>query len=85
MPKKTRGTVTYDLKRGNEVVYRGTTNNPEKREEQHRSEGKRFDKLTVTSRKMTDEGAKNKESENLQTYRSGHGGKNPPYNKDDDG
>ena len=85
MPKKPRDTVTYDLKQGKKVVYRGTTNNPEQREEQHRDEDKRFTKLTVTSRKMTDDGAKQKETEALKKYRDSHSGKNPKYNKDDDG
>ena len=39
----------------------------------------------VTSRKMTEEGAKVKESKALKTYRNDHGGKNPKYNKDTDG
>ena len=85
MPKKSRDTVTYDLKQGKKVVYRGTTNDPEQRAQQHRDEGKRFSKMTVTSRKMTDDGAKQKEADALKTYRSNHSGKNPKYNKDDDG
>jgi len=65
-------------------VYRGTTNDPEAREAQHRAEGKRFTKLVVTSRKMTEKGAKAKEIAALKTYRKSHG-KNPKYNKDTDG
>ena len=84
MPKK-RNTVTYDLKRGHKVVYKGTTNNPEEREQQHRDQGKRFDRLLVTSSRMTGDGAKKKEEKNLQQYRSTHRGRNPAYNKDDDG
>lgn len=82
---KTRDTVTYELKRGRTVVYRGTTNDLESREQQHRSDGKRFDKIVPTSRKMTSDGAKKKEAENLQAYRRSHSGKNPVYNKDSDG
>jgi len=85
MPKKKMDTVTYDLKRGRKVVYRGTTNDPDQRESQHRADGKRFTKMTITSRKMTEDGAKKKESEALQKYRRSHGGKTPPYNKDSDG
>lgn len=85
MSGKKRDTVTYDLKQGNKVVYRGMTNNPEKRAQEHRDEGKDFDCLVPTSRKMTPEGAKKRESESLEKYRRGHGGKNPKYNKDDDG
>lgn len=85
MSQAPRETVTYDLKRGHKVVYRGTTNDPERREQSHRAEGKKFDQLVVTSRRMTQDGAKRKEAENLETYRKGHGGKNPLYNKDRDG
>lgn len=82
MAKKTRDTVTYDLKRGPKVVYRGTTNNPERREREHRAQGKDFDQLKVTSPRMTGDGAKVKEAENLARYRRGHGGRNPEYNDD---
>lgn len=84
MPKP-RDTFTYDLKQGNKVVYRGTTNIAERREQEHREAGFEFDKLEKTSVSMTKEGAKKQESKNLKTYRSGHGGRNPKYNKDDDG
>lgn len=82
---KKHDTVTYELKDGQKVVYRGTTNNPETRESQHKAEGKKFSKLVVTSRKMTEDGAKTKESQSLKTYRRSHEGRNPKYNKDTDG
>ena len=80
-----RNTITYELKKGRKKVYIGTTNNPELREQQHRDEGKDFDKLLPTSRKMTKDGAKKKEEEALETFRKNHGGRNPKYNKDSDG
>ncbi len=83
MAKKIK-TVTYRLKAGRETVYVGTTNNPERREEQHRDEGKRFSRMQITSRRMTKEGAETKEAEQLKNYRGNHG-KNPRYNKDSDG
>ena len=82
---KPRDTVTYDLKHGREVVYRGTTNDPERREREHRAAGKDFSHLVVTSRRMTDKGAKRKEAESLATYRKGHGGQSPRFNRDTDG
>jgi len=82
---KKRDTVTYDLVVGKKIVYRGTTNDPDRREAEHQEEGKRFAQLRVTSRKMTEEGAQRKEAENLERYRRGHGGKNPKYNKNDTG
>ena len=84
MPKP-RDTVTYDLKKGREVVYRGATNNPERREQEHRDAGLAFDRLVQTSRRMTPEGAKGREEKSLETHRRGHGGRNPKYNQDDDG
>lgn len=84
MPKK-RDTITYDLKRGRKVVYKGTTNDPEGREEQHRKEGKRFDRLVPTSRRMTPDSAKDKEEKQLQQFRRTHRGRNPLYNEDSDG
>ena len=82
---KQRDTVTYELKQGRKVVYRGTTNDLEQRFEEHKDDEKRFSRMTVTSRKMTEEGAKKKEAKSLETYRKGHGGRNPLYNKDDEG
>ena len=79
-----RDTVTYRLKKGRETVYIGSTNDPERREEEHRDEGKRFSGLQITSRRMTKEGAETKEAEQLKTFRSNHG-KNPRHNKDTDG
>ena len=80
-----RNTVTYDLIKDRKIVYRGTTNDPARREEEHQDAGKRFDSMRITSRRMTEEGAKRKEAENLDRYRRGHNGKNPRYNKDSDG
>ncbi|MCK5680293.1 GIY-YIG nuclease family protein [bacterium] len=85
MAKNPMDTVTYDLKKGNKVVYRGTTNDPERRMQEHVDAGKQFSGMNITSRKMTEEGAKKKEAATLKTYRQGHGGKNPKYNKDNDG
>jgi len=47
-----RDTVTYDLKDGHRVVYRGTTDDPERREREHHAEGKRFTRMTITSAKL---------------------------------
>ena len=83
--KKPRDTQTYDLKKGKKIVYRGTTSDPDRREREHRRAGLDFDHLVTTSRRMTADGAKRREAEKLATYRRGHKGKNPKYNKDDDG
>jgi predicted GIY-YIG superfamily endonuclease len=80
-----RDTVTYELKQGNRVVYVGTTNNPERRQQEHEKLGKKFNTMKVTSRKMTSDGAMKKEASRLNVYRKNHGGVNPRYNKDSDG
>lgn len=82
---KKRDTVTYELKDGKTVVYRGTTNDPERRQEEHVAGGKNFTHMNVTSRRMTEEGAGKKEAEQLAKYRRGHGGNNPKYNETDEG
>ena len=84
MPKKPRDTVTYELKEGNKVLYVGTTNDPERRLEEHIEQGKKFGHMKITSVKMTEDGAHKKESDRLAAYRSNQG-RNPRYNKDDDG
>lgn len=88
MSKKRRDTVTYDLVRGqgNRVLYRGTTSQSlEGRATQHRSGGKNFDRIVQTSRRMTEQGARQREEVNLERYRRSHGGRNPLYNETDDG
>ena len=85
MTKKVRDTVTYNLRDGKRVVYKGTTNDTERREKEHKNENKQFTRLETTSRKMTSEGAKKKEAQDLEQYRKSHGGENPDYNKDSDG
>ena len=82
--KKKRDTLVYELKQGNRVVYVGTTNDPERREQEHKNEGKQFNRMSIISRRMTEKGAKEKENERLAKYKKNQGG-NPEYNKDSDG
>ena len=84
MPRA-RKTVTYALHDGRKKVYIGTTDNPERRVREHEAEGKRFTRMDVTSRRMTEEGAKQKEAAHLASYRSSHGGRNPRYNESKSG
>ena len=84
MAGKKRDTVTYELKDGNKVLYVGTTNDPERREKEHRDQGKKFGHMKVTSRKMTPDGAKKAEEKRLKSFRE-YQGRNPKYNKDSDG
>lgn len=79
---KSGDTVTYELYEGRKKVYIGTTKDPDRRVREHQQEGKRFTRVEVTSRRMTEEGAKRRETELLASYRRRHGGKAPRYNKD---
>ena len=82
---KPRNSIVYKLLKGNKIEYFGTTNNLERREKKHKSDGKQFDSIKPVSRLMTEEGAKKREKELLAKYRKTHKGKNPKYNKDSDG
>ncbi len=73
----------YELKNGRETVYRGITNDPERREQEHRDDGKRFTSLNTIGRKVTENTAERLEEKSLETYRKNHGGKNPKYNETD--
>ena len=81
MPKK-RDVVTYALYEGSKKIYIGTTDKPERRLREHELEGRRFTRMEITSRRMTEDGAMKKEAEQIQNYRRAHGGNNPRYNID---
>ncbi len=74
---------TYALWDKGKKVYIGVSEDPEARAKEHREEGKRFDRVEVTSRPMKTENAEKREEEQLAAYRRGHAGKNPKYNKTD--
>jgi len=76
-----RNSLNYDLKRGSKVVYKGTTNNLEKRAKEHAASGKEFDRIVKIGRAKTEEGARSEEKRQLEVYRKNHGGNNPEYNK----
>jgi predicted GIY-YIG superfamily endonuclease len=86
MVKKTparapRTTVHYELKTGHKVVYRGITNDPERRAVEHQNDGKKFSHMTVVSPPRSRERAENEETEKIQKYQETHNGKGPKYNK----
>ena len=82
MPKKSQ---TYALWNKRKKVYIGESEDPQKRAEKHADEGKKFTRVEITSRPMKPENAEKRETEQLKNYRRGHGGKNPKYNKTDEG
>ena len=66
------------------IVYIGITDNRDEREDGHRREGKQFKDLKVETKPMTRPEARDWESGRLETYRDLMG-RNPKYNKTDDG
>jgi len=78
---KARDYHRYELKRGKKVVYRGITNDPERREAEHRQEGKNFTHMHIIGPAVTKETAQKWEEQSLQSYRRSHGGRLPEYNE----
>lgn len=73
----------YELRDGRKIVYVGITDDPKRRESEHRQDGKKFAKMNVTGPAVTQNSAEKWEEERLETYRKHHKGKNPKYNKTD--
>ena len=78
-----RDSYNYELKQGNRVVYRGQTNDLERRESEHLRDGKKFTHMKKIGKAKTHSGALKTEKESLKKYRKSHKGKNPIYNKTD--
>lgn len=83
--RPTWNVVGYTLRcQRNRVLYIGITNNPRAREAEHRLDGKRFDHLSVETRPMSRDYAEAWEARRLARYRD-YVGRNPHYNRTDDG
>lgn len=80
MPKK-RDTCNYNLWDSHEKVYEGITDDPRRREGEHRQEGKRFDQMKISGPRVSRETALEREQEAIEKYRRGHGGRPPKYNE----
>lgn len=80
-----RDTYKYELRRGNKVVYVGTTKDLERRESEHKADGKDFTRMVQIGRKTTTEAAGEWESDRISTYKSNHNGQRPEYNLNDSG
>lgn len=77
--------VGYTLRcQRNRVLYIGITNNPRARDAEHRLDGKQFDHLNVETRPMSRDYAEAWEARRLANYRD-YVGRNPHYNRTDDG
>ena len=79
-----RNTNKYELTRGNRVVYVGITNDPIRREAEHRCDMD-FDRMRIVGAKSTRNGAEQWETDRIQTYMQNHGGRTPLYNKNTTG
>ncbi len=76
---------TYALWDKRKKVYIGESEDTDARAEQHRHEGKQFDRVEITSRPMKKDNAQKREADQLAMYRRGHGGEKPRYNETDEG
>lgn len=76
-----RDTYLYQLKDGNEIVYYGITNNPDRREIEQENSDKKFTRMRIWRYPMSRESAEKRETEEIQRYQRQHGGRPPKYNK----
>lgn len=74
----------YELRDGNKVVYRGITNDFDRRKSEH-FQDKKFTSMKQVGRACSEQSARNWEQKSLETYRKNHGGNNPKYNKKKNG
>lgn len=76
---KKRDTTRYTLRNGQQIVYIGQTNDPERREHEHQQD-KNFGQMRKEGSNVSKETAIEWEQEALERYRRGHNGKSPRYN-----
>lgn len=74
----------YELLQGRKVVYRGITNDLERRATEH-SQDKKFTNVRPVGPKVTEQTARNWEKNSLETYQKNHNGNLPRYNKTPEG
>lgn len=79
-----RKTYKYELKDRNSLLYVGITDNPERREQQHRQD-KDFGHMTIVGNRTTRDAAEKWEEERIRTYMNNHWGETPPMNKNETG
>lgn len=71
-----RDTYLYELKDRRKTVYIGITDDPKRREQEHRDEGKKFTKMKVNFPCSKDTAIK-REQERIEQYKRSHRGKKP--------
>ena len=75
-----KNTVKYPLRRDRKVVYKGKTNNPEKRAKEHTQQGKRFT-ISTTSFEVCRNTTSKREKSGIDIDKKSNRGKRPRYNK----
>lgn len=78
---KKKDTSVYHLKDDGKKVYTGITNNLDRRKDEHKADGKKFDKIVQASGPMSRESALKRESESIKNHQKAHNGQKPKYNK----
>jgi len=73
----------YELRDRRKIVQFGITDDPARREAEHKDDGKRFSSMNIVRGPVTKDSAERWEEQRLATFRKNHGGKNPRYNKTD--
>lgn len=79
-----RDTYKYVLKDGNKIQYVGITNDPQRRETEHR-QNKVYKKMEIVGRASTRQNAEKWETERIETYKKNHSGEIPLLNKTQNG
>jgi len=78
---KKRDTVVYELYDNRKKVYIGITDDPIRREQEHKDEGKNFKSMKVITPKLKNESAIEREEQMIEMYQKNHNGRMPRYNK----
>jgi len=76
-----RDTYLYELKDRGKVVYRGITNDIERRISEHERARKRFTTYCYEAVPLSRKSARKREKKLVETYKKGHLGRKPRYNK----
>lgn len=81
-----RDTRKYELRdNSGKTLYIGITNDLDRREAEHRADGKRFAELVQIGRATTRDAANQWETAAIQDYKDSHRGHLPRYNNNESG
>lgn len=80
-----RDTYRYNLRNGNRIVYKGITNDLERRTAEHQADGMDFTRVEKVGLAVTRDTAEAWEADSIAQYKQNHNGERPLYNKNDSG